>query len=320
MQPQQTYQEVTLEDFAQSFGTTVDDIPEDCRDLIAKTDFRYRKFSPRERDKIILDILKTIETGNLTVSGQERKAAWEKGWSENLQNFLESGYKIEGLVPKYIRPEQPVRLKLDYVMPCEPNFEFYYTQVFRLWLFRKYLKDAESIYELGCGTGYNLVLLAELFPEKKLHGLDWTEASQKILNLIAEKHGKNIEAHLFDFYSPDEDLEITDNSAVMTFAALEQIGNNHEAFLQFLLKKSPALCINIECLCELYDENNLLDYLAIKYHKKRNYLYGYLNRLKQLEADGKIEIQEVQRTFFGNLYHEAYSFVVWKPKHNTSSA
>jgi len=100
----------------------------------------------------------------------------------------------------------------------------------------------------------------------------------------------------------------------LTFAALEQIGSNHEAFLQFLLSKSPALCINVECFCELYDENNLIDYLAIKYHKKRNYLDGYLNRLQQLEGDGKIEILETKRPYFGCMYHEAYSFVIWKPK------
>ena len=73
----------------------------------------------------------------------------------------------------------------------------------------------------------------------------------------------------------------------MTYAALEQIGNNHEAFIQFLMRKSPLLCVNVECLCELYDDNALVDYLAIKYHKKRNYLDGYLTRLQQLQADGK---------------------------------
>jgi len=32
--------ELRLEDFAQSFGTIVDEIPDDCKELIAKTDFR----------------------------------------------------------------------------------------------------------------------------------------------------------------------------------------------------------------------------------------------------------------------------------------
>ena len=44
--------EVTVEDFARLFGTTVDDIPEDCQELITKTDSRYTKLSGDERDKV----------------------------------------------------------------------------------------------------------------------------------------------------------------------------------------------------------------------------------------------------------------------------
>ena len=34
------YFDLTLEDFARSFGTTVQDIPDECRELIGRTDFR----------------------------------------------------------------------------------------------------------------------------------------------------------------------------------------------------------------------------------------------------------------------------------------
>ncbi len=37
--------ELKLDDFASLFGTTIDDIPDDCRELIAKMDFRYRNYS-----------------------------------------------------------------------------------------------------------------------------------------------------------------------------------------------------------------------------------------------------------------------------------
>jgi hypothetical protein len=99
----------------------------------------------------------------------------------------------------------------------------------------------------------------------------------------------------------------------LTMCALEQIGDKHEEFLQFLLRQSPALCINMEPICELYDEDNLLDHLAIRYHKQRGYLEGYLSRLRQLESQGRLTILKAQRVFFGNVYHEGYSFVVWKP-------
>jgi len=304
--------EITLKDFTRSFGTN--NISNDCKSLIAKADFRYERLDDRERDKLMLDILKTIGGDGLIKSSQERQPQWEKGWSENLECFIDSGYRIEELVPKYMRSDRPIRLGYDYAIPHGANFEQDYADVFRLWLFEKYFQDVDAVYDFGCGTGYNLTMLAKLFPGKKLYGLDWATASQKILVLLAKHHGMNMIAHPFDFYSPNESLKIADNSAFMTFAALEQVGSDYEAFLQFVLKKSPALCVNVEPLLELYDENSLVDYLAIKYHKRRNYLNGYLSRLKELESRGRITIQKVQRTYFGNLYHEAYSYVVWRPR------
>ena len=37
-----------------------------------------------------------------------------------------------------------------------------------------------------------------------------------------------------------------------------------------------------------------------------------LTRLKQLEKEGQIKIIEIYKMSYG-LYHESYSFVVWKP-------
>lgn len=311
---EEMYNELTLEDFARLFGTTVDDIPDDCRELIAKTDFRYKTLTEAERDQTILRVLKTIDSDSLSVVGSSRKSIWEKGWAENYQNFLGKDYDINELVPKYYRPGQALRLYRYYVTTCDPNFEFNFFKVFRSWLFKKYFKDAKSIYEFGCGPGHNLVTLAELFPTKKIHGLDWSVSSRYLVNKIAEVHKYNLTGHLFDMFSPDDTLEITKNSAILTIGALKQLGSDHESLLQFLPKKSPELCLNVEPLCELYDGEYLLDYLAIKYMQKRNYLMNYLDRLRQLENDGKIEILTIQRMFFGSLYYDGWSFILWRPK------
>ena len=306
--------EVTLEDFARSFGTTVEDIPDDCRELIAKTDFRYKILTGEERDKVLLDVLKKIESDQQVIGAKERQGDWEKGWVENLQDFVKSGYDLSKLVPKFIRPNQAIRLNRNYIMPTNPNFELDYLSVFRLWLFRKYLKEFDSIYEFGCGTGFNLVVLAQLYPEKKLHGLDFVPSSRDMVNKIGEVYGWNMTGHLFDMLSPDENFEIGDNSAIFTIGAVEQLAGNFEAFLQFLLKRSPKLCIHIEPTIELYDENNLIDYLAMKFHTKRGYTENYLTRLRELEARNEIELLKVKRLFFGSLYMEGYSRLIWTPR------
>jgi len=306
--------DLTSRDLARLFGTTQKELQTYCRDLIATFDFRYRKFEGEERDQLILQVLTHINSEELTVAGQKRQSDWQIGWNENLQEFIDSGYDVGKLVPKYFKKNVPVRLNRDYVMPVNENFVLDVTKIFRSWLFQKYFENTESIYEFGCGSAFHLAFLSSLYPKKKLFGFDWVEPSQEIVRLLAQHYGWSIQGGKFDFFHPDEDLKIESNSAVFTFGALEQIGKNHGPFLDFLLKNCPELCINIEGLSELYEEDNLLDYLALKYHKRRQYLDGYLTRLRELEKEAKIEIIKVHHQFFGNLFDDPHSYVIWKPK------
>lgn len=95
--------------------------------------------------------------------------------------------------------------------------------------------------------------------------------------------------------------------------ALEQVGLRHRAFVDYLLGQQPAICVHMEPLLELYDENCLIDHLAVRYHCKRGYLTGFLAYLRELADAGRIRIIDTRRMYFGSLYHEGYSFVVWQP-------
>jgi SAM-dependent methyltransferase len=306
--------QLTLEEFARCIGATPDDIPGNIQDLIAQTDLRYRRLSTQERDAVMLSILKKLEADEFVRVGRERKGIWEKAWSASAKSFQERP-TLEGLLPEYhTRTRQVVRLNREYVQSVETgNLENSFSQVFRRWLFQKYLGSAGTIYEFGCGSGFNLAILAQMYPDKKLHGLDWAESAVQLVNQIGQTQGWRVQGRMFDFFAPDPSLTLEDNSAVLTLCALEQIGDKHENFLWFLLDRSPALCLNMEPLCELYDPDNLVDYMAYRYHKQRGYLDGYLTRLRQLEAEGRIEILKTQRVTFGNLYHEGYSFIAWRP-------
>ena len=87
---------------------------------------------------------------------------------------------------------------------------------------------------------------------------------------------------------------------------LEQVGHDYKAFISYLLKNKPAICINIEPIAEVLDANKLIDNLAIKYFRKRNYLNGYLDYLKKLEKQNKITITEIKRTYIGSMFAECY--------------
>lgn len=305
--------ELTVKNFAYLIGTSVDDIPAECQHLLSCHDFRYEVLTGHAHDAMLVDVLKKIDSGKLSVTGKEKQPVWESGWSENLQDFIANGYNIEDLVPKYYRPGQPLRIDRTYARGYAPCFEYNFFKVLRTWIYTKYLKDAGSVYEFGCGPGHNLVALAKQHPEKNLYGFDWARSSVELVNKIADVYKLNITGRLFDMFSPDDSVQFADSSAVITMGALEQLGDNYGAFLQFLLRKAPAQCVHVEPLCELYDENELLDYIAIKHHKKRNLLGNLLESLRQLESRGKIEIVKIQRVLVGGLLEDGWSYVVWKP-------
>ena len=307
------YLTLTVEDFARLFGTTVDDIPSVCHEMIRERDFRYEKLDPVERDQVAAKVLKRIDSGEMWVSGPDKQDVWERGWSENLQEYEET-HSLSALTPKFIGPNKVLRLDGDFTRPLDPDFEFNFVDILRHWAFRKYFKDIRTIYEFGCGSCQHLPVLAEIFPGKELHGLDWAVTSSKIIKKLAKEKGWNITDHLFDLYSPDERLALDSSCGVFTVGTMEQLGRNFEPFLQFLLRKRPAIVMHMETISELYNEEKLIDYLAIRYDRKRNYLEGYLDRLQELERKGKIEILKAHRLFFGNSYHDSYSLLVWRPK------
>lgn len=301
-----------LTDFGEAFGAGADEVAAHCGVLIEALDFHHTVCSQLHREQIFLDILQKCDRNAFSASGQSRQADWSAGWGEILAEFLASGGDLETLTPKDIRPNRPLRYRQDYIIPRSPSFERQFFDVFRHWLYKKYFAEYETVYEFGCGTGHNLALLATLFPDKTYFGLDWAPESQSLLDAIARTHGWRLEGRFFDFFHPDAGLDIRPGSVVYTSAALEQTGTSWRRFMDYLGTKRPALCVHVECILDYYDENTLFDYVAIRYHQARNYLAGFLGYIRELERAGQAEILATRRLGFGSLYHEVFSYVIWR--------
>ena len=301
---------LTLSDFAELFRTQAEDMPAGCIDLINHGQWGFERLSGSQRDSAVLEILKRIDSRSLSAvkDGSQR---WSDGWGENLEAFRSSGGDLTQLQPKYIRPGLPVRLFGDLVKTEDQRFEQSWYNVFRDWLFLTTLSGHDHIYEFGCGSGYNVARLAQLYPEKEIVGLDWVQPSVDIVNGLHETHGMKTCGRLFNFLEPDDSLEFPDGSIVLTMCALEQIGSDHSKFIDFLLTKKPTLVVNIEPVLDWYDPDSLVDYLAIRAHERRGFLSGYLSKLQKLEIEGRINIQKASRTYFGSMLHEAYSQIIW---------
>ncbi len=305
--------EVKLADFARCFGTSVEDFSLEFQEALSKCDLSYKRLDQKERDEVILRVLRKTATDKQVIGSEERTSVWERGWRENLLAFQTQNFSLEALIPKFIRENQPIRYDGDYIMPHNPRFEFDFMTVFRIWLFQKYFVEFSNIYEFGCGSGINLILLASIFPEKSFHGFDFVQSSVDLINIIAKTHGWRLAGQMFDMIHPNRQIKLAEKSAVFTFGALEQLAGRFEAFLQYLLEQKPGICIHVEPTIELYDENILFDYLAVQFHRKRGYTENLLPRILELETERKVRVLKVKRLNFGSLFMEGYTFIIWQP-------
>jgi hypothetical protein len=307
MDKSETYT-ITKEDLAPIFGEITDRVAKKIKEI----DLQYTKITLEERDECIRRIVETLLSPQLEVVGEHRHEKWEKGWTQNLEAL--QGDAQNPLLPRY--KNDPIsRWKQEFIRPVKERFDEVVLAIILEWIYEKYMKDASVIYNFGCGTGHHLLQLQAVNPTARLVGLDWTEASQKIIAEIVKKGMlKNTTGRNFNFFEPDRSLKLEPESVVYTIAALEQVGKRHEAFVDYLLEQKPALCVHVEPIAEVLDPSNLLDFLSIEYFKKRNYLWGFLTRLRELEAQGKVKIHNAQRTFLGaNTFVDHYSVIVWSP-------
>lgn len=293
-------------------GCAPAELPGACARTLATARLRHRVLTGPAREAQLLAALRRTEADDLPPSGPHRAADWERGWNENLRALESAPFALEALIPRYNR-HSVLRLCGDYVEVDHPHFEYHvYTALRQSW-FARWFADCEAVTEFGCGTGTSLWLLAQLFPHLRLCGCDWAPASQRILARLAERRGRPIEGRRFDMFRPDATLRIGRDTGVLTSAAMEQLGADHGAFVDYLLAQDPAVCVHIEPLYELYDEGQLFDHVARRYHRQRNYLTGFVPRLQELAAAGRIELLALRRTGFGSFFHEGYGFVAWRP-------
>lgn len=286
------------------------------KNKIKQYNFTYEDLDEDNRDFYLRKIVDVLLDKKIEYSGKHRIAQWEKGWSQNL-NELTKKDKAEAITPHYFGKYPVIRIRQRYIKTLSRNFERNSLYLIQNWLFDKYMRKAGNIYEFGCGTGHNLLLAREVNPHANIWGLDWASSSQKIIKKLAKNiPDKKLFAGRFNFFSPDKKFILAQNTVIYTVAALEQTGKNFKKFFKYLSsqKNRPKLCIHIEPVAELLDENNLMDYLSVRYFEKRKYLFGFLTFLRKMEKEGKIKILKQQRSYIGSLFIDGYSIIVWSFK------
>ena len=302
-------QAITLDELQQVWGFRA------SQEFISRfnaMDLSYSTPSRQELQDMILQVIRTLEEA-IEVVGPHRKMIWELGWTENLEEF-KSTKMIKSLTPKYFNKFPVVRWKQGYVQPNSPTMEQDALSLIIHWLLEEYAQGVAGIYEFGCGTGSNLMKIRDYLPNVELYGLDWATSSQELIRMIAnDTSDSKLHSANFNYFDPDKEFVIEKNSAVLTVASLEQTGDDFSGFIDYLLAQRPKVVIHIEPMWDSLNPLNLLDYLSIKYMKKRNYLNGLQEYIQVLADNGQINILLNKRSYLGSFYVDGYSVLVWEP-------
>jgi len=307
------YHTVTPDEFSDLIGADKNAFIKEYGERVAKANLQYARFDAEERAQLVRSIHKKIEHKEFSMAGAEGKPRWETGWKENLERYVSEEHRTEALLPRYIRPHQPIRIYQDYAKTNNGDFEWQFAKIYKHWLFKKYFSTVKNIYEFGCGSAINLALLSDILPDKKFFGADWVQPSVDTVNLFAQKNQKDMSGTLFDMFEPDESFTILPESGILLFSALEQLGSNYTQFIDYVIRQKPDIVVVADTFDELYDPAVEADKCAIAFSEARNYLKHFFTYLRELEQQGKVKIIKIHRIPFGSLYIEGYSHIIWKP-------
>lgn len=300
---------ITYKNFEDILGF---ELGEKLKQTISEYNLEYRELTTLERDNYILHVINVL-TSDITKAGDHRIMEWENGWGENLNKFSETK-NIDDLIPRYHGKNRIVKWMGNVVMPITENFDYKIHICFVDAILQHYLKNVNNVFEFGCGPAYHLIRLKEFNKDLNLNGSDWTKASQDIIKEINKVLDTNINGFNLNFFKPDNSIDIPKSSGIYTVAALEQVGDKFKEFVNFLIEKKPDICIHMEPIDELLNDDNLIDSLSIRYFRKRNYLDKFLPYLEELEKNNKIEIIVKQKIYSGSYFIEGHSLIVWKIK------
>ena len=286
---------------------------EKMKQVIDSLKIELQPLSDEDFQQKVENIESVLSTPNIIAAGSHRIDDWNNGWDENNIEFAKSG-NVDSLIPKYFGKYKTVRFDDKFYNILNKDCEINMLRVLQYFILEKYCNNFNNFYEFGCGTGHNLFAISEFEKDKNFFGFDWSNPPREIFQNIQKFYNRNFIFDNFDFEKPNHNVNIENNSVVFTFAALEQIGDRHDKFVQFLLEKKPSLCIHLEPISEILDNNEKLQSLSIRYINKRNYLSNFYSSLKKLQKDNRIDIIDVARTTIGSYFLEGYSLVVWRVK------
>lgn len=299
-------------ELADLFGTT--HLGSHALQELSSRNLIYREVTPTELLRYEARVAEYMST-TIQPSGFSYQEKWNVGWSETLADFREDP-NASSLVPKFVRKGLPIRYKGRWIMPLSDSFETDFVHILRAFLVDKYLVGLDTLVEFGAGTGHNLVHMNQLGISRVV-GFDWSEPSVQLMSEIALKMAIPLESYKLDMFDPvlPNGLNFGEHFSILTVGAMEQLGTKWQPFLELLMNSGAKVVMHLETNYEDLDPTMPFEAYPREYIRKRNWLQGYFQHLKILDANRQISNYNVTRTF-GSFFHDGYTLTTWSPATN----
>jgi len=296
---------LTKDEVLNHFNILYDDLPKSIQ-------LQLDKFFPIQYNELNSEQYNEYYELCLEMLNKKLEVDWQDDWFSVLQNLRTNNDNVKSIIrPKWFRKNAFVNIQNCLSLTETPYVDWEYQLITRQMLFYTHLKDMDNICEFGSGSGTNFYLINQILQDKNFILSDISVTSLKIIQELKRKLNRNNLTYSNIDIEQDIDLELPDNTAVITTSVLEQIGDNHNNFINFILKEKPQIVINVEPIVELLDSKSGFDNVMNLYCEKRKYLTGYLTELEKLEKQKKIKIIMKKRTMVSGTFIEN-SVLIWK--------
>ena len=296
---------LTKDEVLNHFNILYDDLPKSIQ-------LQLDKFFPIQYNELNSEQYNEYYELCLEMLNKKLEVDWQDDWFSVLQNLQTNDDNVKSIIrPKWFRKSAFVNIQNCLSLTETPYVDWEYQLITRQMLFYTHLKDIENICEFGSGSGTNFYLINKILQNKNFILSDISVTSLKIIQELKRKLNRNNLTYSNIDIEQDIDLQLPDNTAVITTSVLEQIGDNYKNFIKFILKEKPQIVINVEPIVELLDSKSRFDNVMNLYCEKRKYLTGYLTELEKLEKQKKIKIIMKKRTMVSGTFIEN-SVLIWK--------
>ena len=296
---------LTTDEVLNHFNILYDDLPQSIQ-------LQLDKFFPIQYNELNSEQYNEYYELCLKMLNKKLEVDWQDDWFSVLQNLQTNDDNVKSIIrPKWFRKSAFVNIQNCLSLTETPYVDWEYQLITRQMLFYTHLKDIENICEFGSGSGTNFYLINKILQNKNFILSDISVTSLKIIQELKRKLNRNNLTYSNIDIEQDIDLQLPDNTAVITTSVLEQIGDNYKNFINFILKEKPQIVINVEPIVELLDSKSRFDNVMNLYCEKRKYLTGYLTELEKLEKQKKIKIIMKKRTMVSGTFIEN-SVLIWK--------